>query len=194
MIKWSILILSLPNRLDMLKELYSKLTAQIGDRKDIEVLTIVDNRSMTVGEKRNMALSLARGEYLSFLDDDDTVSDNYVNQIYNALNSNPDVVTFDQHCSVNGIEFNVSFGLKNPNEPAILQNGRYKDIRRKPYHMCVWRSVIAKNTPFQTISYGEDIDWIMKLSMRSKTETHINEVLHYYNYTDNQSETLKFRK
>lgn len=193
MIRYSILICSIPNRLNSASNLYDILQKQIGNRKDIEVLCLTDNKNMTIGEKRNMLLSCARGAYLSFLDDDDTISDDFIPEIMKILDdSSPDVVTFKQHCTVNGIEFYVDFSLKNPNEPAILENGKYKNIRRKPYHMCVWKSVIAKNTNFLPVSYGEDFDWINRLSQRCRTEIKIDKVLHYYIYSDTSSESIQF--
>jgi glycosyltransferase involved in cell wall biosynthesis len=199
-IKFSILILSIPSRLDSLKALYAKLEGQIGDRKDIEVLTIVDNKKMTIGEKRNHALSLARGTYLAFLDDDDTVDDAYMTEIMKAIDTQPnvDVINFNQHCTVNGKTFFVFFGLSHPRSPqeqmALNPDGTAKDLRRPPYHMCVWKSIIAKNTPFDNSSWGEDSRWIEKLCQRSKTEHHIDKVLHYYQYSDQTSESIQHRK
>ena len=35
---------------------------------------------MSVGEKRNKLIHMAKGEYFSFIDDDDLVSEEYVDQ------------------------------------------------------------------------------------------------------------------
>ena len=213
MIKWSILILSVPNRVvDLMMPLYNKLLSQLGDRKDVEILCLVDNKSMTIGEKRNKLLSCARGEYLSFLDDDDDVADTFIQDILSlmaavteqeskllaakAINhaNGVDVFTFNQHCNVNGQEFFVNFGLTNQNQPAILDGKFNGTITRKPYHMCVWRSILAKNTVFPDSSYGEDLAWITQLAMKCKTSCHIDKVLHYYRFSDKTSESIKFRK
>jgi glycosyltransferase involved in cell wall biosynthesis len=192
--KLSILICSVPNRSEDLKKLYDHLQSQIGDSKEIEILSIMDNKSMSIGTKRNLLLNCARGNYLAFLDDDDWVSSDYIKEILLAIESKSDVITFNQHCTVNGKEFTVNFGLNNPNEPASIdQAGNYRNIRRKPYHMCIWKGVIAKNTPFKEISYGEDIDWIMRLCQRCKTETHIDKQLHFYRYSDSTSESIQHR-
>jgi len=47
-IKLSILILSIPNRLHFLKPLMEKLETQIGDRQDVEILSIMDNKSFGI--------------------------------------------------------------------------------------------------------------------------------------------------
>ena len=36
---------------------------------------------MSVGEKRNKLINMAKGEYFSFIDDDDLVSEEYVDQV-----------------------------------------------------------------------------------------------------------------
>lgn len=193
---FSVLILSIPSRLEKLTKLYSFLQNQIKDAP-VEVLCLVDNKAMTIGEKRNRLLTCARGKYLAFLDDDDMVSDDYIDSIVDAIRNNheADVIAFNQHCTVNGKEFLVDFNLNHQNEPARLDaNGNYADIKRKPYHMCVWKSVIAKNTPFPDVSYGEDLAWIMSLSMRCRKQYKINKILHYYQYSDSTSESIQYRE
>lgn len=192
---FSVLILSIPSRLDKLANLYGNLSNQIGNMP-VEVLCLVDNKAMTIGEKRNKLLACARGKYLAFLDDDDMVSNDYVESIVQAIQHHPeaDVIPFNQHCMVNGKEFYVDFDLSNNNEPAVMDaNGNYANIRRKPYHMCVWKSVIAKNTPFPNVSYGEDLAWIMNLCLRCKRQHKIQKVLHYYRYDDRTSESIQYR-
>ena len=44
-IKFSILILSIPSRLHFLVPLMQKLERQIGDRQDVEIISIMDNKS-----------------------------------------------------------------------------------------------------------------------------------------------------
>lgn len=192
---FSILILSIPSRFDKLTKLYQNIIKQC-ENLPIEVLCLIDNKTMTIGEKRNKMLSCARGKYLAFLDDDDEVSNDYCVSILDAIktNSNPDVIAFNQHCMVNGKEFLVNFDVNNTNEPAIMDSfGNYKNIKRKPYHMCVWKSIIAKNTKFPNISYGEDIAWITNMCLRCKTQYKIEKILHYYKYSDTTSESIKYR-
>ena len=138
------------------------------------------------------------GQYCSFLDDDDNVSQDFISEIWNVISSDskPDVICFDQDCNVNNKKFQVNFSLTNENQPAIMDtNGNYPNaITRKPYHMCVWKSVIAKNTMFPDTSYGEDLAWLSQLWQRVKTQVKINKVLHCYEYSDESSESIKRAK
>ena len=192
---FTIMILSIPSRLDKLKELYTRLEEQIGDRTDVEILTLVDNKSMTIGEKRNMVLQSARGKFVACLDDDDTISDDYIEKICDNLSDEVDVLCFEQHCSINGQECMVSFDMRHEGNEQLGRNadGSLKDMKRLPWHMCVWNSEIAKDTPFQSSSYGEDWDWCSRMIPRVKRQVKLFDTLHYYQYNDETSESIQYQ-
>ena len=128
------------------------------------------------------------------MDDDDAVAEDYISTLIETLRNKPaDVVTFEQHCTVNGKEFKVDFRMGNPHE-GLKQNadGSLGDIKRPPYHMCVWAAKIAKNVPFRAVSYGEDIDWCSRMYPFVTSETHLDKVLHYYQYDDRTSESIQY--
>ena len=47
-------------------------------------------------------IDLSHGEYVVMVDDDDEVSDDYVEQLLKASMSNADCICFKVSCSVNG--------------------------------------------------------------------------------------------
>lgn len=189
---FTVMILSIPSRIEKYYlPLQEKLEKQITDGS-VEILTLIDNKCMTIGEKRQALLGAARGKWMGFLDDDDMISDDYVSSLTEAMQKTPaDVITFDQHCSVNGEEFMVNFKVGNPHEPWVPGSGM-RTIRRPPYHMCFWRSKITKNIPFRPSSYGEDLDWVMRMLPYVTSETHIDKVLHHYRYSDSTSESIQY--
>lgn len=193
----SVLVLSIPSRLsNCLIPTYDRLLKQIGDEVCVEVLCLVDNKSMSIGEKRQALLQSARGKWIAFLDDDDAVSEDYIQTCIKTLRESPaDVITFEQHCTVNGKQFMVDFRMGNPHE-GLKQNpdGTLGNIKRPPYHMCIWASKIAKNVPFRASSYGEDIDWCVRMYPFVTSETHLDKVLHYYQYDDRTSESIQYAK
>lgn len=200
--KLSILILSIPSRIHYLEPLYTHLNKQIDGcnlQKDVEVLTLMDNKVLSIGDKRNKLLEICSGEYLAFLDDDDWISDDYINSLNRVINDNSflskpiDLLCFRQHCTVNGKEFEVDFDLRNPHEPMSYDaNGKCINIKRPPYHMCAWRSEIAKSEKFKPCSYGEDIDWCIRLYPKIKSQYKIDKILHYYRYEDKKSESIQY--
>jgi len=190
---FSVLILSIPTRVDrFLMPLYNKMLKQAERYPEVEILCLIDNKSMTIGEKRQALLNCARGKWVGFMDDDDGISDNYIESLVEAMTNHPaDVITFDQHCSVNGEEFMVNFSMSNPHQAWIPRCG-IKKILRPPYHMCFWKSEIAKEAKFKPSSYGEDLAWCMEMYPKIKTETHIDRVLHHYLFDDRTSESIQY--
>ena len=200
-IKLSILILSLPNRIKSLEKLTSNLEKQIGNRQDVEILSLMDNKSYNVSDKRNAMLALARGTHLTWIDDDDDVANTYIEKITEAIEKNPmvDVISFDQQCYLDGISAKVFAKMGNPHQEAVIDptTGVYKDILRPPYHWCVWRSELAKSELFRFGVYmvgshvGEDIDWLQRLYPKVKDSVYLEgEFLHIYKYSKEISESL----
>ena len=70
---WSILISAIPERFHTVQPLLFSLleTRSVARMPDIELCYLLDNKRRTVGAKRNALLDAARGEYVSFIDDDD---------------------------------------------------------------------------------------------------------------------------
>lgn len=189
---FTVMILSVPSRIQKhLLPLYEKLLKQSEQYSDVEILCLVDNKKMSIGEKRQSILNIARGKWVAFMDDDDDVTDDYIKSIHDAIrnNENSDVITFDQHCIVNGNEFIVNFSMENPLDRYIPG---MKYVRRPPFHMCFWKGDIAKNTKFENSSYGEDYAWCLKMYPQVKTETHIDKILHLYRYSDSLSESIQY--
>ena len=75
-------------RAESAAKLAEEISNQIAKAKlgpeNVEHLVLFDNRSMTVGEKRQRLFDAARGEYVAFVDDDDWILPGYVASVYNA--------------------------------------------------------------------------------------------------------------
>ena len=193
-VEFSVLVLTIPSRVEKYwTPLNQHLENQIqATGAKVEVLTLADNKAMTIGEKRQALIDISRGKWVGFLDDDDWVSDDYIASLSQAMRDKPaDVITFEQDCTVNNDKFKVDFRMGNPHEPYVPNSGRPL-IRRPPYHMCFWRNKIAKNIRFRPSSYGEDLDWISRMLPYVTSETHLDKVLHQYRYSDATSESIQY--
>ena len=195
----SILILSIPSRVESVTALMKKLEGQLGNRRSVEILVLTDNRSQSISEKRNVLLRAARGQFVCFMDDDDGIANDYIDQLLTAVKENPsvDCVSFNQFCSLDGEPMNVEFGIGNPHGQLWrTQEGMLGDIKRPPYHMCLWRREIAQSEEFRPMygangqSYGEDFDWLVRLYPKVQTEHHIDSPLHMYVYNSKTTTSL----
>ncbi len=195
-LKLSILIPTIPERSKALQKLLKKLQSQLRDRSDVEILCLLDNRSLEIAEKRNALLDLARATHVAFLDDDDDVSDDYVSQILGAIHQAPlvDVITFHQTFRLNGKPGRVLCAVEHPNEPltpaGLLS---YRDMKRPPFHWCVWKRDLASSERFLPKFSGrdrqsiEDADWLQRLYPKVGSSHKIDRFLHHYEFDERQT-------
>lgn len=176
--KLSILTPSIPQRFAQVAKLAAKLEKQIGNMP-VEHLILTDNRRRSIGAKRQALVEMARGEYVAFVDDDDDVSDNYVDALLLAITKSvSDVITFRQSAIYNGAQSEVEFKATNVDEP-FNPDGITK---RAPWHVCAWRREAIDGCQFGETNYGEDLIWCHQARRRMRTATHIDAVLHSYKH------------
>jgi hypothetical protein len=190
---WSILIATVPSRIrTCYPDLLDVLQAQIGDRP-IEVLGLYDNKRRSVGAKRNALLSLANGYYVSFIDDDDLIAEDFIDRIHRAIDAQfgdiehtpVDVMVYDQWCSEDGAPpYRCKYGIH-------LEYARSTTLwTGKPAHNMIWRHELVADLRFPNYNVGEDVDWCMAASSRAKTELRLDgEPLYFYNCRTDRSET-----
>jgi len=176
-IQLSILTPTIPSRKEQLSKLSEKIAKQSNDLA-VEHLSFADNRTRTIGAKRQSLLDIARGEYIAFVDDDDDIEPDYVSEILLAIQQGPDVITFEQNSYYNGAFSKVVFGLNNRDEP-FQPNGI---TLRAPWHVCVWKRELVKTCQFGESNYGEDIIWSRQARARIKTSLHIDKTLCTYRH------------
>ena len=177
--KLSILICSLHSRKDKLKRLTDILQPQVEKFKEAEFVIALDAGNVSIGQKRNMLIANCKGEYIAFVDDDDTVADNYVELLLQAMHANTDVIVFDALRYVdNVIDKPVKYGIEYPKD--------YHDNKfyyRMPNHLMCVKKELALQVPFKEINFGEDSDYAKRLLPLLKTQARIDRILYSYLYT-----------
>lgn len=177
--KLTIAICTIPSRKSLFDRLVSHLKSQSAS-KEFEVISDCDNKTISVGVKRQKLLEAASGDYVAFIDDDDTVPDDYVNSILEAIKLQPDAIGFKIHCSgCEGVTASASNRWKDWGE----NEGGY-DYVRTPYHKTPIRREIALKIGFKDMRFSEDYDFSKRLKQSGliKTEEFINKVMYYYRY------------
>lgn len=183
----SILILTLPTRIDSYARLIKSLNQQVIENNlisRVQILALCDTKEISVGEKRNIILNKSCGKYICFIDDDDLISSDYLIKIINAIQSNADVITFCGEYVEN--EIRTAFSI------SMVHRGNYNypnQFNRLPNHLCPIKKEIALNCLFTNKNYGEDSDYAEKINKHIKNEFHIENKLYFYMYDSNTSQT-----
>lgn len=187
----SIVIPSIPSRINkFFIPLYDKINSQVSKYDNIEILAFFDNKKRSIGYKRDALVQLAKGDYIVMVDDDDDISDTFVDEIMSIIDgSDIDLVTFNTGASINGGNlFTVRYDLTFENEEAHQVNDQWVDIKRKPFHNMVWKTSIAKSERFPDASYGEDYHWAKRLHPKVRSSRNIDKILMFYRYNDKVTE------
>jgi len=176
--KLAILICSLEER----KESLARLIDSIPSHPDLIVIPEVDNREITTGAKRNKLLQRALdigAEYVSFVDDDDTLDIHYVAEMMKAIELKPDAIGFKGWITFDGqnkTEWRIS--VKYPYEKRGNIYLRYNN------HLSPIKTELALQIKYPDITFGEDYDYARRLKKAGlvKKEVFVNKHLYHYDY------------
>ena len=181
---------SLQERLGL--PLLADLHAQ-ADSKPVQLIWLGDNRVWTVGQKRNRLLWMAEGEYLAFVDDDDSVAPDYVDRLLAAIEkaNGADVICFRQDCirgDLGGRVEHCSYSLAYEYASGAHPDGSMW-WRGKPAHTMAWRTEGAQNIEFPDGNFGEDTGWVARACLWAKTEYQVDRTLYTYRFDPERSRT-----
>ncbi len=189
---FSILIPTVPSRVrTFYPYILEEVVSQIGDRKNVEVLALLDNKKMSVGEKRNRLVDMAQGEYLAFVDDDDRISPLYVEVILEAIKNNPgvDVITFDH--LLHHLQLGRNITLRHDKDITKCKHINDTEWRGHLAHTHVWRRNLLEGVKFIDKNFGEDMKWGLEMSGKAESVHKISGVLYFYDFNPKTSETNK---
>jgi len=183
----SILVASTHTRYDnflpkMMKMLYSQLNDS--NRGVVEILTFIDNKERSIGVKRNDLISLARGKYVTFIDDDDRITDDYVSTLLEHI-KDQDVICFKVEVSLNGSEPKICYYSKNYGTDYNTPDAYY----RLPNHLMCYRRELVESVGYKDMQCGEDSDFAKRILPLIKEELCIDRILYYYDFNSNTTET-----
>lgn len=178
-LRLSVLLATVQTRAELFAKLHAHLSAQ-AEGCSVELVVACDNKEISIGKKRQQLLERATGDYVCFVDDDDWVSDDYIDRILAATATNPDCVGFLITCTTNG---------RNP--VKAITSMRYKEWAenrdgfahvRSVYHKSPVRRDLALRVGFPDLRYGEDRIYSTGVMKLVKTEEFVPHVLYHYRF------------
>lgn len=194
---WTICIATIGQRRELLARLLAGLLPQVdaaGGR--VNVLAYWDAGEITrrrgsaldaIAFKRQALLDAAKSDYVSWLDDDDWVADDYIVSILAALDERPDMVGFTMEVRKDGKPHQLGLISLRYGGWSQARDGTYlRDIT----HANPMRTEIARTATFTDRRGGpEDVAWVGQLRAGGllRTEIVIDKVLQHYDWVVERS-------
>ncbi len=183
----SILIPTIIGRDAAYKKLHDKLTAQLSNHgiwNEIEIVSECDDRTMSIGNKRQLLMNRAYGDFIVYIDDDDDAPDDYCLSLWMAIKNNADIdsIGFLQTCILDGRHKTSCLSNRFAEWAENVDGFNYV---RTPFFPTPIRRDIAMQIGYADLRYGEDFDFSVRLKQSGliKNEHFINKVLYIYQYT-----------
>jgi len=184
--KLSILVCTVEDRKPCLQKLEECLRPQL--HSSVELIVNSDDRKISIGAKRNKLLSQSTGRYVCYVDDDDVVSNDYVESILKAIEDRPDVVGITLEYYMDNI-FNghathsIQYDHWWQEHDDTTQLMRYY---RNPNHLNPVKREFVNAVRFPDVSFGEDQNYSSRLLPFLKKETFIERPIYYYYFRTNK--------
>lgn len=167
---WSVLIPTMPGReagLFHLMDTIREKVARICPELRVEFCLAFDNRETSIGLKRQSLLTQATGKYLSFIDDDDDITDAYIEDLLECFKGGFHTMRLrgqmSQYTFTHTTAVQLTDRMATKDDPPVFQ--------RPPNHLNPMLSEIAKLVAFKDAVHGEDLDWTIRLFQRKFLET-----------------------
>ena len=175
------IIIPMFNTGEYLNELLKVLNTQKNEKTEIIVIDDGSNEPYKtdlakvyrkenggVSSARNLGLKKAKGEYIVFIDSDDMVSDDYIEQIFKAIENDPDTVYLSWE------SMDKKFG-------KIIKD---ESDEFNPWNRCVWNRVFKRTyiegmTFNEEMQVAEDDDFLNHLPT-AQSKTYISKAIYFY--------------
>jgi hypothetical protein len=185
--KLSILIPTTPDRRPTFQRIIEELIAQAAELrllmgKDFEILSIEDNREISVGKKRQLLLEMAKGDFVAGIDSDDFIAPTYLQDIFIAIRLHGydiDHIGFYERCNIDGELSRSIFSIQHQKWGENIDGF---DHVRCANPKSVIKRAIALQIGYEDLRYGEDRIFSEKVTPLLRTECFIEKELYYYNY------------
>lgn len=123
-----------------------------------------DNREMSIGMKRQQLIQSSEGKYSAFIDDDDDITDEYIQDLAETIRGSYPVMRLRGRID----PYTFTHSLENSLNSSMARGNVFL---RPPNHLNPMLTDVAKLIHFRDAVRGEDLDWTIRMA-RSGFLTH----------------------
>ncbi len=176
---------SYDNSLDIITE-YSK--------KDPRIRVYSCDKNMGVAHSRNLALSKARGEYVSFVDSDDWLDTHFYEKLYAKVKVG-DYDLVKGNCALAFGDINQPTSTLENIERGIKENNFLGIAFKDEFWSALYRKSFLQeiNSQFPRLSNGEDAIFLLNVLLHKPTFSFVKDTYYYYRqspYSANRSYSI----
>jgi hypothetical protein len=164
---WSVLVPTIPGREQSLESLLAGIrekVARLAPHLRVEYRVNFDRREKSIGRKREELLQEAQGRYMSFIDDDDQMTDAYIEDLRATIAGGFHVMRLRGQIQQYTFTHSTEISLTSPMAAGEV-------FLRPPNHLNPMLTDVAKLIHFGDAVRGEDLDWTIRLAKRGFLET-----------------------
>ena len=147
-------------------------------------IKVVHKKNGGLSDARNAGMAVATGEYISFIDSDDYVSDDFFECLLDVMNKeNSDIA----ECSV--VKFYDDNRFDEISDDLSVKTYDTQDamsalIAENPFHQHVWNKLykteLVKDIPYAVGKLNEDEFWTYRVFGRANKVARLNKTMYYY--------------
>lgn len=147
-------------------------------------IKVVHKKNGGLSDARNAGMAVSTGEYISFIDSDDYVSDDFFECLLDVMNKeNSDIA----ECSV--VKFYEDNRFDELSDDLSVKTYDTQDamsalIAENPFHQHVWNKLykteLVKDIPYAVGKLNEDEFWTYQVFGRANKVSKLNKTMYYY--------------
>lgn len=179
----SICIPTITERQDQCRNLVAYLADQIkrnGLEKEVEILVEVDNREMSIGEKRERLYKRARGKFAVQIDDDDYIPENYVEMVALATLADVDCIGYLEEVVFQGRVLTAKHSMEYEKWETLPRQIGGVHFRRTPFCKTPIRTFLCQQAGVPHIRFNEDEQFANRVRPLLKSQIFLNAYMYRY--------------
>jgi hypothetical protein len=177
----SFLVPTIPGReasLNRLVDSIQEKMARIAPHTRYQIDLGFDNRETSIGAKRQGMVQNAKGKYVAFIDDDDSITDAYIEDVLQMIQGNYPVMRLRGQIGPYTFTHSLANTLSSP-------MARGEEFLRPPNHLNPMMTDVAKLVHYKDAIRGEDLDWTIRMArtgfLTHEYSSHPSRIHYIYN-------------